>query len=109
MTSTGGETRPPLPQEAKMSQSFLKSFLKSFRVAFVTSALTALAVTFLSSLAQNDAAHGRHDAAARARPAAVAPVWPQTGAVRVIDTRRIPAAETAVQPARSAKRDRGAA
>jgi hypothetical protein len=71
MTSTGGETKPPLPQEAKM----FKAFLRSFRAAFVTGALTALSVTFLTSLAAEDAARAEKGAAVRAKPAAVvAPV-----------------------------------
>jgi hypothetical protein len=78
----------------------------SFRAALVTGALTALSVTFLTSLAESDAARAGH----RVRPATMsAPAWPQSGAVRVIDLRRQPVNETAVQPPRTAKRDRGAA
>ncbi len=87
-----------------------KAFLRSFRAVFVTGALTALSVTFLTSLAAEDAARAEKGAAVRAKPAAVvAPMWPQTGAVRVIDLRRSPSVESAVQPSRAAKRDRGAA
>ena len=87
-----------------------QTMLKSFRAAFVTSALTAASVTFLTSLAAGDAARETQAEAARGKPAAVAaPVWPQTGAVRVIDTTRRAPSESAVQPARAAKRDRGAA
>lgn len=90
-----------------------QTMLKSFRAAFVTSALTAASVTFLTSLAAGDAARDKQTEAVRAKPAAAvaAPVWPQTGAVRVIDTTRRAPSESAVQPApaRAAKRDRGAA
>lgn len=87
-----------------------KTMLRSFRAAFVTSALTAASVTLLTSLAAGDAARDRQSEAVRAKPAAVAaPVWPQTGAVRVIDTTRRAPSESAVQPSRAAKRDRGAA
>lgn len=87
-----------------------RSFLASFRAAFVTSAFTALSVTFLTSLAENDAARAERSESHRARPASVmAPMSPQSGAIRVIDTRRVPAAEPTVQPLRAAKRDRGAA
>jgi hypothetical protein len=106
VTSTGGATKPPLPQEAKMS----KPIHTSFRAAFVTCAFTALSVTFLTSLAEHDAARAVSSDTARARPLATPiPVPPQSGAVRIIDLRRSPAVETAVQPTRSAKRDRGAA
>lgn len=84
---------------------------ESFRAAFVTSALTAFAVQFLVALAENDAARAGATDAPRAKSTAApiaAPVWPNPGAVRVIDLRRPAAAvETATPPA--PRRTRGAA
>jgi len=85
---------------------------KSFRAAFVTSALTAFAVQFLVALAENDAARVGATDAPRVKSSAAAPIaaplWPNPGAVRVIDLRRPAAAvETATPPA--PRRTRGAA
>lgn len=82
----------------------------TFRAALVTGALTALSVTFLTALAETDTVRDGSGGGVRVRPAVVpAPVWPQSGAVRVIDTRRPPAGALVVQPSPAAKRDRGAA
>lgn len=62
--------------------------LKTFRAAFVTSAITAFSVTFLVSLAENDAARNGRVDPTRGRPATHAvPAMPQPG-VRVIELRR---------------------
>lgn len=83
---------------------------RSFRVAAVTGALTALSVTFLTALAENDTVRDGRDGANRARPAATAePAWPRSGTVRVIDLRRAPVGAVVVQPSRASAHAGGAA
>lgn len=86
----------------------------SFRGALVVAGLTAFSVTFLTALAENDAARARNSDTVKtrpiARPAAEArPMWPFDGAVRVIDLGRGPAkSEPASRPVRSVSTRRGA-
>jgi hypothetical protein len=83
--------------------------LKTFRAAFVTSAITAFSVTFLVSLAENDAARDGRVDPTRGRPATHAvPAMPQPG-VRVIELYRAPAGEPGSRPAALERRGVGRA
>lgn len=83
--------------------------LKTFRAAFVTSAITAFSVTFLVSLAENDASRDGRVDPTRGRPATHAvPAMPQPG-VRVIELRRTTTGETVARPASPERRPAGRA
>ena len=67
----------------------------SFRGAFVIAALTAFSVTFLTSLAESDAARSRQAETGRAKPAAMmTPPVPAASGMRVIELgRRAPSGQ----------------